>query len=226
MTTSDDLLVIAIDGPAGAGKSTVARALAARLGLHYLDTGAMYRGVTVAALRRGIDVHDLDAVAALAPHVALDVGDRVVLVDGVDATAAIREPEINVAVSAVAANQRVRAELVRRQREWAAVRGGGVLEGRDIGSVVFPDAALKLYLTAPVAVRAARRHREMPSQGALDDVAAAIEARDARDRGREHAPLVEADGATVLDTGHRSVDEIVEEIAAMLDRRLAQRGRR
>jgi len=226
MTTSDDLLVIAIDGPAGAGKSTVARALAARLGLQYLDTGAMYRGVTFAALRGGIDVHDLDAVAALAPNVALDVGDRAVLVDGVDATAAIREPEIDVAVSAVAANQRVRAELVRRQREWAVARGGGVLEGRDIGSVVFPDAALKLYLTASVEVRAARRHQESPDHGALGDVAAAIEERDARDRGREHAPLVEADGATVLDTGHRSVDEIVEEIAAMLDQRLARRGRR
>ena len=140
--------IIAIDGPAGAGKSTVARALAARLGLQYLDTGAMYRAVTLAAMRRGIDPADVEPVADLARQIDLDVSDAGVFVDGLDATAEIRSPAVTTAVSAVAANGAVRAELVSRQREWAHRHGGGVLEGRDIGSVVFPDAELKLYLTA------------------------------------------------------------------------------
>ena len=139
--------VIAIDGPAGSGKSTVARAVAARLGLAYLDTGAMYRAVAFAAIRRGIDPEDTTSVAALARELDLSVDERV-CVDGVDATIEIRTPEVTRAVSIVAANPEVRSELVRRQREWASERGGGVLEGRDIGTVVFPDAQLKVYLTA------------------------------------------------------------------------------
>jgi CMP/dCMP kinase len=208
--------IIAIDGPAGAGKSTVARALAARLGLEYLDTGAMYRAVTFAAMRRGIDTADVDRVAELARGITLEVGERGVLVDGVDATSEIRSREVTTAVSAVAANSSVRAELVRRQRAWAAERSGGVLEGRDIGSVVFPDADLKLYLTASPQVRAERRVAE--SGGEVDEIAAAIERRDHHDTSRTDGPLVEADGSIVVDTTGLSIDEVLERIEQLLER--------
>ncbi len=136
--------VIAIDGPAGSGKSTVARAVAARLGMPYLDTGAMYRAVAFAAMRRGVDPEDAADVAKLTGDLALEVTDRV-LVDGVDATIEVRSPEVTRAVSVVAANPEVRRELVRRQREWAEAHGSGVVEGRDIGTVVFPEAPVKVY---------------------------------------------------------------------------------
>jgi cytidylate kinase len=207
--------VIAIDGPAGAGKTTVARALAARLGLDYLDTGAMYRGVTFAALRRGIDPDDAQPVGDMVADLDLEVDDTVVRVDGDDATLEIRGPEVTRAVSSVAANPRVRAELRRRQVEWAGKHGGGVIEGRDIGSVVFPDAELKLYLTASPDVRARRRHKEVADL-AYDEVAAGIAERDARDRGRDTDPLVEAPDAVVIDTTGRGVNEIVDEILALL----------
>ena len=148
--------VIAIDGPAGSGKSTIARRLADRLGLDYLDTGAMYRAVTFAALRRGIDPADGADVAAIVGDLELEVGPDGVVVDGVDATIEIRGPEVTRAVSLVAANPEVRTDMVRRQRAWTVERGGGVLEGRDIGTVVFPDALLKVYLTARPEVRAAQ----------------------------------------------------------------------
>jgi len=207
------LRIIAIDGPAGAGKSTVARALAARLGLEYLDTGAMYRAVTFAAMRRGI-LDDDDAVTQLAHDVALDVGEHGVIVDGVDATAAIRTPEVTAAVSRVAANSAVRAELVRRQRAWAQQRGGGVLEGRDIGSVVFPDASLKLYLTASPRVRAERRVAE--AGGDVDEIEASIARRDGLDSSRADSPLLEADGAVVVDTTGLSIDAVLDHIAELL----------
>jgi CMP/dCMP kinase len=204
--------VIAIDGPAGSGKSTVARRLAARLGLEYLDTGAMYRAVTFAALRRGIDPADPEPVAALARAVELEVGIDAVRVDGVDATIEIRGPEVSRAVSLVAANPDVRTELVRRQREWATERGGGVLEGRDIGTVVFPDAVLKVYLSARPEVRAERRAAEV-SDLDYETVAADMARRDALDQGRDNAPLMRADGALELDTSDLTVDEIVDELA-------------
>jgi len=213
------LRVIAIDGPAGAGKSTVAKALARRLGLTYLDTGAMYRAVTVAALRRAVDVTDADAVAALAVSVSMDIGERVLL-DGDDVTTDIRTPEVAKAVSAVAANPAVRDELRDQQRAWALTRGGGVIEGRDIGTVVFPAARLKLYLTASPEVRAARRHQEQGADAQqLAEVAAAIAARDHQDRSRSHAPLAEAADAVVVDTSDRSVEAIVDEIVGLLDQR-------
>src|SRR5205085_1789698 len=140
--------VIAIDGPAGSGKSTVARRLAERLGLDYLDTGAMYRAVAFDALRCNVDPEDRERVAALARDIELDVGDGVVTVDGVDATVEIRGPEVTRAVSIVATNTDVREEMRRRQRSWVDKHHGGVIEGRDIGTVVFPDADLKVYLTA------------------------------------------------------------------------------
>ena len=207
--------VIAIDGPAGAGKSTVAKALAERLGLRYLDTGAMYRGVTFAALRRDIDPEDDERVGRLARELELEVGDDAVLVDGMDATLEIRGPEVTRAVSTVAANPEVRAELRARQQAWGKANGGGVIEGRDIGSVVFPDADLKLYLTAAAAVRAQRRHKEVADL-AYEEVAASIAERDALDQGRVDSPLLEADGAIVIDTTGREVDDIVDEIMKLL----------
>ncbi|MBI5090705.1 MAG: (d)CMP kinase [Actinobacteria bacterium] len=209
--------VIAIDGPAGAGKSTIARALAAGLGLEYLDTGAMYRAVTFAAIQRGVDLDDRDAVARLARSVVMEVGDHGVLVDGVDATIEIRSPEVTRAVSQVAANSGVRAELVERQRAWGRERGGGVVEGRDIGSVVFPDAVLKLYLTASPRVRAERRVAE--AGGDVDEIEAAIAARDAYDSSRADSPLIRADGSIVLDTTGLSIDEVLHEIEGLLTSR-------
>jgi CMP/dCMP kinase len=208
--------VIAIDGPAGSGKSTVARRLAAYLGLDYLDTGAMYRAVTFAALRRGIDPADAGPVAELARVVDLDVTTDHVRVDGVDATIEIRGPEVSRAVSLVAANPEVRAELVRRQREWARERAGGVLEGRDIGTVVFPDAVLKVYLNARPEVRAERRAAEV-SELDYETVAADMARRDAFDQGRQADPLRLADDAIELDTSDMTIDEIVAELARRID---------
>lgn len=205
------LRVIAIDGPAGSGKSTVARAVAERLGLDYLDTGAMYRSVAFAVLRSDVDPSDVDAVAALARDVDIDVDGGVVTVDGVDASIEIRGPEVTRAVSTVAANAAVRSDLRRRQQDWAARHGGGVIEGRDIGSVVFPDAHVKLYLTARPDERAGRRAKEVTDLD-YETVAADIARRDALDEGRADSPLTEAPDAVVIDTTGRSVDEIVDEV--------------
>ena len=209
--------VIAIDGPAGAGKSTIARALAARLGLQYLDTGAMYRAVTVAAARRGIEPSDVDRVALLAREVDIEVVDGRVSVDGIDATDAIRSAETTAAVSAVAANSGVRAELRARQREWAVERGGGVVEGRDIGSVVFPDADLKLFLTASPRTRAERRVAE--SGGDVDEIERAIARRDHLDSTRDDSPLTEASGSVVVDTTGLAIDEVLECIIGLMEER-------
>jgi cytidylate kinase len=208
--------VIAIDGPAGSGKSTVARRLAERLGLDYLDTGAMYRAVTFAALRRGIDPAELERVAKLAVVVEMDVSVDGVQVDGVDATIEIRGPEISRAVSMVAANPAVREELVRRQREWAHERGGGVMEGRDIGTVVFPDAVLKVYLSARPEVRAERRAAEVTELD-YETVAADMARRDAFDAGRDDSPLRRPDDALEVDTSDLTIDEIVEALARRID---------
>lgn len=209
--------IIAIDGPAGSGKSTVARAVASRLGLEYLDTGAMYRAVTFAALRRGVDPDDIEPVVKVARDLDLRMSDDgTVSVDGVDATIEIRGPEVTRAVSIVAANPGVREEMRARQREWAAKRDGGVMEGRDIGTVVFPDAELKVYLDASPEVRASRRSKEVADL-AYETVASDLARRDALDQGRDDSPLREASDAMTIDTSDRSIDEIVDAVLAHLD---------
>jgi cytidylate kinase len=205
---------VAIDGPSGSGKSTVARALATELGLEYLDTGAMYRAVAFAALQRDIDPADLEPVAKLVAALELTTDGPNVVVDGVDASVEIRGLEVTRAVSAVAANPDVRRELVSRQREWIRVRGGGVVEGRDIGTEVWPDAELKVYLTADLEVRASRRQAEIGATN-QHDVAVDLARRDAKDSTREASPLTVADDALVVDTTGLSVAEIV---AALLER--------
>lgn len=210
------MTVIAIDGPAGSGKSTVARALAERMDLPYLDTGAMYRSVAFAALLHGIEPSDGDRVARVAADIRLDLeADGTVRVDGHDATIEIRGPEVTRAVSAVAAHPGVRAEMRDRQRRWVERAGGGVLEGRDIGTVVFPDAELKVYLDARPEVRAQRRSREV-TELSYETVAADLARRDALDQGREADPLTTAPDAVVVDTSDLTIDEIVEHIMELV----------
>lgn len=210
--------VIAIDGPAGSGKSTVGRRLAAQLDLDYLDTGAMYRAVTFAIIRDDVDPDDVDAVAETARTVDVELDGGRVLVDGVDVTTAIRTPEITGAVSRVAANPGVRRELVERQRTWARSRGGAVLEGRDIGTVVFPDATLKVYLTASPAVRAARRAKEMgiDDPTAIATIEADIARRDEADSTRDDSPLSRAGDAIEFLTDALDADEVVDRLAALV----------
>jgi cytidylate kinase len=195
----------------------VARALARRLGVQYLDTGAMYRAVTWAALRDGVDLHDEDAVGVVAESAAIDVTLDAVIVDGTDVTTAIRGPEVTTAVSIVAAQSRVRAEMRRRQRSWGEERGGGVIEGRDIGTVVFPDAVAKLFLTASPRIRAERRVKE--AGGDVDAVERSIMERDRLDSTRADSPLAESSDAVVIDTSDRSIDEVVESIVALVETR-------
>jgi cytidylate kinase len=208
--------VIAIDGPAGSGKSTVARMVAERLGLDYLDTGAMYRSVAFAALRQDVDPDDTAAVAEIARRLDIEVGADGVFVDGVDASIEIRGPEVTRAVSTVAANPDVRTELARRQREWADKHDGGVVEGRDIGTVVFPAAEVKVFLTAQADIRASRRANEVTDLD-YETVAADLARRDALDEGRETAPLAVADDAVIVDTSGRSVDEVVRVVLEAVD---------
>jgi cytidylate kinase len=199
--------VIAIDGPAGSGKSSVARALAAALGWSFLDTGAMYRAVTVEALHTGVDVHDAKAMGELALSVQLSTLPRV-SVNGRDVEDEIRTDTVNEAVSIVAANALVRRQMVRRQREFADAQPlGTVVEGRDITTVVFPNATLKVFLTASLEERARRRGEEGQASVARRDVA---------DSTRVASPLRQAHDALVLDTTGRQVDDAVEEIIQWL----------
>jgi CMP/dCMP kinase len=199
-------MVVAIDGPAGAGKSSVARALADELGFTYLDSGAMYRAVGLRTLRHG------GAASAQAERLRLELGDRVVA-NGEDVTEAIRAPEVAEAASRVALNPRVRAALVVKQRELLA-DGDWVAEGRDIGTVVAPDAALKVFLTASPEERARRRADELGAD--VDTVLRDQALRDAQDAARQHSPLGVAPGAVELDATGLSLDEVVERIAGLV----------
>ncbi|WP_419907535.1 3-phosphoshikimate 1-carboxyvinyltransferase [Candidatus Poriferisodalis sp.] len=221
--------VIAIDGPAASGKSSVARAVAGELGMDYLDTGAMYRAVAWAALGAGVGLDDLAAVASIARNAEIEISSvsdaQRVTVDGDDATAAIRSAEVDRCVSVVAANPQVRWVLTRRQRDWAIRVGGGVMEGRDIGSVVFPDAVVKVFLTASPRIRATRRlAQQRARQEAIDseDLITALtdqlSERDRLDSARADSPLRVASRAVIVDTSELSEAEAVETIAALYRR--------
>jgi len=202
--------VIAIDGPAGAGKSTIAKALASRLNMKYLDTGAMYRAVTFEAILRELDLDDQGAITVMAQECDLHVGLDRVIINGHDATQAIRGTEVTGSVSKVAANSGVRTEMRIRQQEWATSHGGGVIEGRDIATVVFPDAVLKVFLTASPEVRAQRRVDQ--SGGNVAEIAAAIAERDLLDSTRADSPLASSSDSVVVDTSDRAIDDVVDEI--------------
>jgi cytidylate kinase len=204
-------MIITIDGPAGAGKSSAAKALAARLGFEYLDTGAMYRAVTLAALRAGLDLRDQDALTHLLDGVHLEMPpDRVVL-NGADITGQIRTAEVTAASGAVADSPVVRRRLVDLQRQIAEGRDM-VCEGRDQGTIVFPQAACKFFLVADAAERARRRQREMEERGETvtwEGLLQAQEARDRRDAARDIAPMVPAADAIILDSTHLSLEDVV-----------------
>jgi cytidylate kinase len=210
-------MVIAIDGPAGAGKSTVARGLAAELGFTYLDSGAMYRCVALAALRRGVDPGDPGAVAELAASIAISLDQGSVTLDGEDVSAEIREPAVSEASSRVSVHPGVREALVARQRELIAA-GRYVAEGRDIGTVVSPDSPLKVFLTASAEERARRRAAQTGEDTAA--VLAAQRERDRRDETREHSALRAAADAVEIDTTGLGQDEVVARLAALA----AERG--
>ena len=213
-------LIIAIDGPSGAGKGTIARALASRLSYRHVDTGAMYRAIGWKALREGIQLDDEAAVAALSERAVLDVEDDRVAIDGDEVGHAIRTPEMDRAAATVARHPAVRRTLVSRQRA-AGAPGGVVMEGRDIGTVVFPDADLKIYLDASPEERARRRandpaHRA-PAGRVLSDVATALAERDKSDSTRAVSPLAVAADAVHIDTTGLSVEAVVDRVMAAVE---------
>lgn len=221
-------LVVTIDGPAGAGKSATARELARRLGIPYLDTGAMYRAVAVAAVMAGCPVppgsaRGREALAAVAREIRFgpgpDLGDLEVSWGGQDLLPQLRSPEASHLASLVSAVPEVRRELVSRQRELVRAAGGGVVEGRDIGTVVFPDATVKVFLTASAEERANRRWQELARRNVsvtLEDVLAQQRERDRRDASREHSPLRPAPGAIILDTSTLGLEQVVAKLLALV----------
>jgi cytidylate kinase len=217
-------LIIAIDGPSGAGKGTIARAVAARLSYRHIDTGAMYRAVAWKALHEGLDLENEAAVAELAHRARFDVGDGRVRIDTHDVAAAIRTADIDRAAATVARQPRVREALIARQREDGAA-GGIVMEGRDIGTVVFPQADVKIFLDASPEERARRRatdpaHASGRGTTAIQEVATALAERDRIDSTRTASPLKIADDAVKIDTTAMSVDEAVEEVMAIVQAKL------
>jgi cytidylate kinase len=215
--------VVAIDGPAGSGKSTVARGVAAALGLPTLDTGAMYRAAALAALEAGVDLADADAVAAVARAADITVEHGVTTLDGTDVSGEIRGPRVTGAVSQVSAHPAVRTVLVERQRAWVERHGGGVVEGRDIGTVVLPDAPLKVFITARDDVRAARRQRdEAHAQRAVEanSVREALNQRDRADGtlGRATRPEDAAPDAVVVDTSDVTAEEVIADLVARAEK--------
>ena len=195
-------MVIAIDGPGGVGKSTVARGVAAALGYEYLDTGSTYRAATLAVLQAGVDPEDADAVLDVARHCVIEYIDGAIHLDGYPVPDAVRSPDVTAAVSMVSAYPEVRALVVEMQRDWVASCGGSaVVEGRDIGTVVFPEALVKVFLTARPEVRAARRSGDAEAAGKdVGVIAAELEQRDHHDSTREASPLQPADDAEIVDT--------------------------
>jgi len=217
-------LIVAIDGPSGVGKSTASRLVAKELNLPHIDTGAMYRAIGVAATRQGIDVRDAEALERLASNVSIEFvpGERPrVLLDGEDVTSLIRTPEISMAASHVSAVPAVRRVLVRLQQDLGH-RSGGVLEGRDIGTKVFPETPHKFFLTAQPEVRARRRHDELASKGQpveFDTVLAEALQRDQQDSTRADSPLTYDDTYTIVDTSNLTIGEVVEAIVDAVRKR-------
>lgn len=213
-------MVVAIDGPGGVGKSTVARNIAAARGLAYLDTGATYRAAALAALRSGVDLDDAAAVTAEVAACNIAYADGNVFLDGVVVSEEIRSAAVTSASSHVAAIPEVRAIVVAMQRAWVEERGGeAVVEGRDIGTVVFPEAALKVFLTARPEVRAARRAGDREAAGsAIGDIQEALEKRDRADSTRATSPLRPANDALVIDTSDMPLDSVIAEVLAAVDR--------
>lgn len=219
--------VIAVDGPAGAGKSTVARQLAAELGFLYLDTGAMYRALAHKALRHGVDLRDESALAELLGNTVIDLypapgGRARVILDGEDVTTDLRTPEVNASVAQVAGFASVRTQMVARQRDMAG-HGGVVMDGRDIGTFVLPEADVKFFLTASLDARAERRYRELTGMGfdvSLERIRDEIQHRDLLDSSRPYAPLAMADDASLIDTTHMEVEDVVQHMLAACRERL------
>jgi cytidylate kinase len=207
--------VVAIDGPGGSGKSTIARGVARALGWQVLDTGAMYRAVTLAVLERDVGLDDAAGCARIAAEHAITVDDGMTTIDGRDVSADIRGPDVTAAVSAVSAHASVRTILVEHQRAWLAEHGAGVVEGRDIGTVVFPSAPVKVFLTASDAERARRRQQDEAAAARsvqVEEVRNDLARRDALDSGRSVSPLRPAADAIVVDTTDRGVDEVIAEL--------------
>jgi cytidylate kinase len=218
-------IVVAIDGPAGAGKSTIARRLADRLGFLYIDSGAMYRAVGLWAHRLGVDLSDMHRLEQLAKeaHIELQTGSSRVLLNGEDITEAIRTQEISDAASKASVIAGVRRAMVEKQRQMST-QASVVMEGRDIGSVVFPKAEVKLFLDADPAVRADRRLREIKEKGEIaeaDEIVRQIKERDERDRTRSEAPLVQAPDAVYIDSTALTVEEVEEAILKVIRERIS-----
>ena len=208
--------VIAIDGPAGAGKSTVARQVSTVTGLRYLDTGAMYRCVALEVQNTATDPNDADAVGKIAREVSVVIERDAAKLNGVDVSSEIRSSEINAIVSVIAAHTPVRDAMREQQRRWIQAQQGGVVEGRDIGTVVFPDAILKVFLTASPEVRAERRVGQ--TGGDITAVAASIAERDHLDSTRLDSPLRPSEGSVIVDSSNRTIEEVVAEIVSHFER--------
>ena len=208
--------VIAIDGPAGAGKSTVARQVSTATGLRYLDTGAMYRCVALAVRQSSTDANDAEAVGKIAREVSVVIGRDAAMLNGTDVSSEIRSSEINSIVSIIAAHTPVRDAMREQQRAWIRDHEGGVVEGRDIGTVVFPEAILKIFLTASPEVRAERRVGQ--NGGDIQAVAASIAERDHLDSTRLDSPLKPSHDSVVVDSSRRTIDEVVAEIVTHFER--------
>lgn len=222
MRSKKKAFVIAIDGPAGSGKSTVSKLIAKRLGLLYIDTGAMYRALTLKAMKSGLDLNDESSLTKLASSTSIDLketdGGLNVFLDGEDVSGSIRTPELTNNVKYIARVPGVRKEMVKLQR-GIGERSGAVLEGRDIGTVVFPDADYKFYLDASIAERARRRHKELAESGQrveLESIKRDVAARDESDMKRSVGALKVADDAVVIDTTDLSIDEVVEKMLSYI----------